>query len=65
MEENAEATCDALLARAAQIDADNAEALEALASCRMSQNRPDDARVAVERSWAQWKDLEPGAPSQP
>ncbi|EJD51287.1 TPR-like protein [Auricularia subglabra TFB-10046 SS5] len=65
MEENAEATCDALLARAAQIDENNAEALEALASCRMSQNRPDDARVAVERSWAQWKDLEPEDPRRP
>lgn len=60
MEENAEAACEALLNRALSIDANNPAALQSLASCRMSQNRPDDARVAVERSWAQWKDLEPG-----
>jgi len=60
MEDSAEANCDALLARAMSIDETNPDALQSLASCRMSQNRPDDARAAVERSWAAWKDLDPG-----
>ncbi|KAH7099739.1 TPR-like protein [Auriculariales sp. MPI-PUGE-AT-0066] len=59
MEESAEANCDALLARATSIDQNNAATLQSLASCRLSQSRPDDARVAVERSWAAWRDLDP------
>lgn len=60
MEESAESTCDELLQRAIAIDSNNPDALRSLASCRLSQNRPDEARVAAERSWAAWKDLEPG-----
>jgi cytochrome c-type biogenesis protein CcmH/NrfG len=59
-EDGAEAFCDSLLALALQTDPHNAEALQALASVRISQNRPDEAKEYVERSWAVWKDLEPG-----
>ncbi|KZV95855.1 TPR-like protein [Exidia glandulosa HHB12029] len=65
MEESAEASCEALLSRAFAIDENSPEALQSLASCRMSQDRPDDARLAVERSWAQWKDLEPDDSRRP
>ncbi|KAI0064767.1 TPR-like protein [Artomyces pyxidatus] len=54
----AEATCEELLRAALQVDADNTEALQALASVRMSQQRPDDALELLQRAWASWRDLE-------
>lgn len=54
----AEQTCENLLNLALQIDPDNAEALQTLASVRLSQQRPDEAKEMLERAWAKWKDLE-------
>jgi hypothetical protein len=31
-----------------------------LASVRMSQQRPDDAKECLEKVWLAWKDLDPG-----
>jgi cytochrome c-type biogenesis protein CcmH/NrfG len=56
----AEQTCEDLLTKAQQVDPGNTEALQALASVRMSQQRPDDAKQCLERSWATWKDLDLG-----
>ena len=57
---SAEKTCEDLLVLALQTDPDNAEALQSLASVRMSQQRPDDAKVFLEKVWNSWKDLENG-----
>ena len=56
----AEKTCEDLLNSALQTDPGNTEALQALASVRLSQQRPDDAKACLEQAWTQWKDLEPG-----
>lgn len=45
---------------ALQTDPGNTEALQSLASVRLSQQRPDDAKACLEQAWTQWKDLEPG-----
>ncbi|KAI0033067.1 TPR-like protein [Vararia minispora EC-137] len=55
---DAEKTCEALLVRSLETDPGNAEALQALASVRMSQQRPDDARALLGQAWGKWKDLE-------
>lgn len=59
----AEKTCEDLLNFALQTDPGNTEALQALASVRMSQQRPEDAKACLEQAWAQWKDLDLGMPS--
>jgi cytochrome c-type biogenesis protein CcmH/NrfG len=56
----AEKTCEDLLASALQTDPGNAEALQALASVRMSQQRPDEAKQCLEQAWSAWKDLDLG-----
>lgn len=56
----AEKTCEDLLELALQTDPDNVEALQSLASVRMSQQRPDDAKSLLEKSWNSWKNLENG-----
>ena len=45
---------------ALQTDPGNTEALQALASVRLSQQRPDEAKQYLEQAWVQWKDFEPG-----
>lgn len=45
---------------ALQTDSGNPEALQMLASVRMSQSRPDDAKQCLEQAWSQWKDLDAG-----
>jgi len=59
-EPEAEKTCEDLLLAALQIDPGNPEALQTLASVRMSQQRTEDATQCLEQSWAAWKDLDPG-----
>jgi hypothetical protein len=59
-EPNAEKTCEDLLSLALQTDPGNPEALQALASVRMSQQRPDDAKECLEKAWLAWKDLDLG-----
>nr|VWO96198.1 Myo-inositol-2-dehydrogenase [Ganoderma boninense] len=61
----AEKTCEDLLNLALQTDPGNTEALQALASVRMSQQRPDDAKVCLEQAWLQWKDLDLDDPQLP
>ncbi|KAK7206424.1 hypothetical protein BZA70DRAFT_276558, partial [Myxozyma melibiosi] len=51
MEPEAESTCDALITESLMIDANHPESYSTLASIRLSQQRPDDARIAVQRSW--------------
>ena len=43
---------------ALQVDPGNAEALQSLASVRLSQQRPDEAKQCLEQAWTQWKDFE-------
>ncbi|TBU48851.1 TPR-like protein [Dichomitus squalens] len=61
----AEKTCEDLLNLALQTDPGNTEALQALASVRMSQQRPDEAKVCLEQAWSQWKDLDLDDPQLP
>lgn len=56
----AEKTCEDLLNLALQTDPGNTEALQAFASVRMSQQRPDDAKAFLEQAWSQWQDLDLG-----
>jgi Tetratricopeptide repeat len=56
----AESTCENLLKTALQVDPENTEALQMLASVRMSQQRPDEAKDILEKAWSSWKDLEAG-----
>ncbi|KAG8981723.1 hypothetical protein FRB90_007057 [Tulasnella sp. 427] len=55
---DAETKCEALLQHAFTLDPSNPEALAQLASVRISQQRPDEAKDLVQRSWAVWKGLE-------
>ncbi|KAG5643011.1 hypothetical protein DXG03_001749 [Asterophora parasitica] len=64
-EPDAEKTCENLIAHALQIDPGNAEALQTLASVRMSQQRPDDAKECLEKAWSAWKDLDLDDPKLP
>ncbi|KAH9935263.1 TPR-like protein [Amylocystis lapponica] len=61
----AEKTCEDLLLLALKTDPGNTEALQALASVRLSQQRPDDAKVCLEQAWTVWKDLDPDDPNLP
>ncbi|KAK7691030.1 hypothetical protein QCA50_006133 [Cerrena zonata] len=54
----AEKTCEDLLNLALQVDPGNSEALQSLASVRLSQQRPDDAKQYLEQAWTSWKDFE-------
>jgi Tfp pilus assembly protein PilF len=56
----AESNCENLLKTALQVDPENTEALQTLASVRMSQQRPDEAKDILEKAWSSWKDLEAG-----
>ncbi|KAJ7158752.1 hypothetical protein C8R46DRAFT_1290825 [Mycena filopes] len=58
-------TCEDLLASALQTDPGNAEALQALASVRMSQERPEEAKQCLEQAWSAWKDLDLDDPKLP
>jgi hypothetical protein len=57
----AESNCEELLKSALQVDPENTEALQTLASVRMSQQRPDEAKGLLEKAWLSWKDLDAGA----
>ncbi len=56
----AESTCEELLKFALQVDPGNSEALQSLASVRLSQQRPDEAKQCLEQAWSGWKDLDLG-----
>lgn len=59
-EEEAESSCDRLALLALRTDPNSSEALQTLASVRLSQKRPDEALQLAEQAWGQWKDLDPG-----
>jgi thioredoxin-like negative regulator of GroEL len=59
-EPDAEKTCEELLTSALQTDPGNPEALQALASVRMSQQRPEDAKQCLEEAWSALKNLDSG-----
>ncbi|KAI0001420.1 hypothetical protein BJV74DRAFT_818500 [Russula compacta] len=61
----AESNCEELLKSALQIDPENTEALQTLASVRMSQQRPDEAKEILEKAWSSWKDLDADDPQLP
>jgi hypothetical protein len=56
----AESNCEELLKSALQVDSENTEALQMLASVRMSQQRPEEAKEILEKAWSSWKDLDAG-----
>ena len=64
-EEDAEARCEAAVTEALLIAPESPEPLQTLASIRISQLRVDDAKAALMRSIALWKDLEPDDPRIP
>jgi len=64
-ESEAEKTCEDLLDLALRTDPDNSEALQSLASVRMSQQRPDEAKQILEQAWTKWKDLHLDNPALP
>jgi hypothetical protein len=57
----AETTCERLIGLALETDENNVEALQTLASVRLSQQRPDEAKEYLEKAWNGWKDLDLGA----
>lgn len=67
-ESDAETRCEALVTEALIFAPESAEALQTLASVRLSQLQFQDAQSALERSMALWKDLDPeddGVPDFP
>jgi tetratricopeptide (TPR) repeat protein len=58
-EEDAEQTCSDRLEEALTVDPSSWEALQALASFRISQQNPEDALLQLTRSYEIWKELEP------
>lgn len=60
MEPEAEQNCENLLSMAIQADERNADVLQSLASVRMSQQKPEEAKQYLERAWSLWKDLPSG-----
>ncbi|KAF8273234.1 hypothetical protein EI94DRAFT_1769314 [Lactarius quietus] len=61
----AESNCEELLKAALQVDPENTEALQSLASVRMSQQRPEEAKGILEKAWSTWQDLEADDPRLP
>ncbi|WEW60697.1 hypothetical protein PRK78_006184 [Emydomyces testavorans] len=64
-EEDAESRCEALITEALLMAPESSECLQTLASVRISQLRYEDARAALSRSLALWKDLPPDSPHVP
>jgi tetratricopeptide (TPR) repeat protein len=64
-EEDAEAKCEAFITEALLIAPESPEVLQTLASIRISQVKFEEARSALKRSLALWKDLTPEDPRVP
>ncbi|KAF3929165.1 hypothetical protein AA313_de0201453 [Arthrobotrys entomopaga] len=60
MQPDAESRCETYITEALLVHPSSPEALSTLASFRISQSKPDDARAALTRSLEVWKDLEAG-----
>ncbi|KAF8312478.1 TPR-like protein [Clavulina sp. PMI_390] len=65
MEPEAEQTCDSLISMALSADPNNVEALDSLASVRLSQSRGEEAKQVVEKAWEITQSLEPDDPRYP
>ncbi|KAI5855684.1 hypothetical protein BZA05DRAFT_389342 [Tricharina praecox] len=65
MDADAEARCEAYVTQALLAVPDSAEALQTLASVRISQQRVQDAVAALERAVGAWKELEAESPEMP
>jgi hypothetical protein len=57
--EDAELQCENALADALRFSPENVEGLQTMASLRISQQRPEEGKEAILRSYAQWRDLDP------
>ncbi|KFA64386.1 hypothetical protein S40285_01032 [Stachybotrys chlorohalonatus IBT 40285] len=64
-EDDAETRCEALITEAMMIAPNSPETWQTVANVRISQERVDDAKRALERSLEIWKDLPPEHPSVP
>ena len=64
-EDNAEATCERLIAEAMLVAPKSAETLQTLASVRISQGRIDEAKEALANSMELWRDLPPESSEVP
>ncbi|CAG8640532.1 7414_t:CDS:2, partial [Racocetra fulgida] len=61
----AESKCEEYLNQALEIDPINPEVYQLLASVRLSQQRNEEAKIALEKSLSLWINLEPGDPLIP
>jgi predicted Zn-dependent protease len=59
-ESDAEARCEQYLSQALAFDPESIEALQTLASVRLSQSRPSEASALLRQSLGLWTALEPG-----
>ncbi|KAF7327853.1 UPF0661 TPR repeat-containing protein C16D10.01c [Mycena kentingensis (nom. inval.)] len=57
--------CESLLQNALQVYPGNSEALQTLASVRISQERPEEAKQCLEQAWLVWRDLDADDPKLP
>ncbi|KAI8384872.1 uncharacterized protein BYT42DRAFT_612539 [Radiomyces spectabilis] len=64
-EPEAESKCEEFLQHAQQVDPENPEVYQLLASVRLSQLRNEDASAALETSMRLWIDKEPGDAAMP
>jgi tetratricopeptide (TPR) repeat protein len=65
LEVDAEARCNAAVTEALLFAPENPEPLQTLASIRISQSKPEEAKSALTRSIELWKDLGPDDPRVP
>jgi tetratricopeptide (TPR) repeat protein len=65
LEEDAEVRCNAAVTEALLFAPENPEPLQTLASIRISQLKPEEAKSALTRSIELWKDLGPDDPKVP
>lgn len=65
MNDNAEQECEKYVTNALLADDKSSEALQTLASMRLSQSRVDDARTTLKNSMSIWQDQVPGTPGFP
>lgn len=65
MTENAEQQCEKYVTNALLADDRSSEALQTLASMRLSQTRVEDAKATLANSMSIWKDQTPGSPDFP
>jgi predicted Zn-dependent protease len=62
---SAESLCEQHLSSALTLDPTDPEVYQTLASVRLSQSRPDDARESLDKAWSLWRDALPDSPIIP